>query len=151
MSNVFQQWQFGGGRDWRPVLRGVLGNDVIGKHELLARNIFLYAGTGTVTVREVERNGRKGLEVIEHRQADEHAQQARAAGRLVPGDHPEAEQRAEGGDGGHDLVMAWKDDDGLSPDTEVHIFRLDGNHVIDQTQLSGVARPSNLFHWYWQP
>jgi serine/threonine-protein kinase RsbT len=30
----------------------------------LARNIFLYAGTGTVTVREVERNGRKGLEVI---------------------------------------------------------------------------------------
>jgi len=30
----------------------------------LARNIFLYAGTGTVTVREVERNGRKGIEVI---------------------------------------------------------------------------------------
>jgi serine/threonine-protein kinase RsbT len=30
----------------------------------LARNIFLYAGTGTVTVREVERSGRKGLEVI---------------------------------------------------------------------------------------
>jgi serine/threonine-protein kinase RsbT len=30
----------------------------------LARNIFLYAGTGTVTVREVERNGRKGVEVI---------------------------------------------------------------------------------------
>ena len=30
----------------------------------LARNIFLYAGTGTVTVREVERGGRKGIEVI---------------------------------------------------------------------------------------
>jgi serine/threonine-protein kinase RsbT len=30
----------------------------------LARNIFLYAGTGTVTVREIERTGRKGLEVI---------------------------------------------------------------------------------------
>jgi len=30
----------------------------------LARNIFLYAGTGTVTVREIERPGRKGLEVI---------------------------------------------------------------------------------------
>ena len=29
----------------------------------LARNIFLYAGTGTVTVREVERTGRKGIEV----------------------------------------------------------------------------------------
>ena len=30
----------------------------------LARNIFLYAGTGTVTVREVERGGRKGIEVV---------------------------------------------------------------------------------------
>jgi serine/threonine-protein kinase RsbT len=30
----------------------------------LARNIFLYAGTGTVTVREVERSGRKGIEVV---------------------------------------------------------------------------------------
>ena len=30
----------------------------------LARNIFLYAGTGTVTVREIARTGRKGIEVI---------------------------------------------------------------------------------------
>jgi serine/threonine-protein kinase RsbT len=30
----------------------------------LARNIFLYAGTGSVTVREIERNGRKGLEIV---------------------------------------------------------------------------------------
>lgn len=30
----------------------------------LARNIFLYAGTGTVTVREIERPGRKGIEII---------------------------------------------------------------------------------------
>jgi serine/threonine-protein kinase RsbT len=30
----------------------------------LARNIFLYAGTGTVTVREVERTGRKGIEIV---------------------------------------------------------------------------------------
>jgi serine/threonine-protein kinase RsbT len=30
----------------------------------LARNVFLYAGTGTVTVREVERGGRRGIEVI---------------------------------------------------------------------------------------
>ena len=30
----------------------------------LARNIFLYAGTGSITVREVERNGRKGVEII---------------------------------------------------------------------------------------
>ena len=30
----------------------------------LARNIFLYAGTGTVTVREIEKNARKGIEII---------------------------------------------------------------------------------------
>lgn len=30
----------------------------------LARNIFLYAGTGTVTVREMERSGRKGIEIL---------------------------------------------------------------------------------------
>lgn len=30
----------------------------------LARNIFLYAGTGTVTIREIERGGRKGIEII---------------------------------------------------------------------------------------
>ncbi len=40
-SNIFQQWQFSGGRDWRPLLRGILGNDVIRKHEILARNIYL--------------------------------------------------------------------------------------------------------------
>ena len=30
----------------------------------LARNIFLYAGVGTVTIREVERAGRKGIEIV---------------------------------------------------------------------------------------
>jgi serine/threonine-protein kinase RsbT len=30
----------------------------------LARNIFLYAGTGQVTVREIEKNGRKGIEIV---------------------------------------------------------------------------------------
>jgi serine/threonine-protein kinase RsbT len=30
----------------------------------LARNIFLYASTGTVTSRPVERNGRKGIEIV---------------------------------------------------------------------------------------
>ena len=30
----------------------------------LARNIFLYAGTGEVHVRQVERNGRKGIEIV---------------------------------------------------------------------------------------
>ncbi len=30
----------------------------------LARNIYLYARTGTVTVREVEKLGRKGIEIV---------------------------------------------------------------------------------------
>jgi serine/threonine-protein kinase RsbT len=30
----------------------------------LARNIFLYAGTGNVTVREIEKTGRKGIEIV---------------------------------------------------------------------------------------
>lgn len=30
----------------------------------LARNIFLYAGTGNITVREIERQGRKGIEIL---------------------------------------------------------------------------------------
>lgn len=30
----------------------------------LARNIFLYAGTGSVTVREIEKHGRRGIEIV---------------------------------------------------------------------------------------
>ncbi len=30
----------------------------------LARNIFLYAGSGNVIVRELDRNGRKGIEIV---------------------------------------------------------------------------------------
>jgi serine/threonine-protein kinase RsbT len=30
----------------------------------LARNIFLYAGTGEVIVRQIERNARKGIEIV---------------------------------------------------------------------------------------
>ena len=30
----------------------------------LARNIFLYAGSGSVTVSEIERTGRKGIEIV---------------------------------------------------------------------------------------
>jgi hypothetical protein len=40
-SNIFQQWKLSGGRDWRPLLRGLLGANVIRKHELLSRNSFL--------------------------------------------------------------------------------------------------------------
>jgi len=54
-ENVFTQWQKSGGRDWRPLLKGVLGNDILRKHEILSRNIYLrspqerwtYAGGAT--------------------------------------------------------------------------------------------------------
>lgn len=42
-SNIFQQWQMSGGRDWSGLLRGVLGNNIIQKFELLARNAHLKA------------------------------------------------------------------------------------------------------------
>lgn len=55
LSNIFQQWRMSGGRDWRPLLRGILGQNVIRKFEILARNAHLigpqtfwtYAGTAT--------------------------------------------------------------------------------------------------------
>ena len=40
-SNYFQQWSLSGGRDWRPLLRGVLGSNVRRKVEGVARNAFL--------------------------------------------------------------------------------------------------------------
>jgi len=40
-SNIFQQWRMGGGRDWRPLLRGILGQNVVKKFEILARNAHL--------------------------------------------------------------------------------------------------------------
>ena len=30
----------------------------------LARNIFLYAGSGSINIREIERNGRRGIEIV---------------------------------------------------------------------------------------
>ena len=48
----------------------------------LARNIFLYAGTGSVTVREIERAGRKGIEIVcaQHLPLRGHGQRHRARG-----------------------------------------------------------------------
>jgi len=40
-DNIFQQWKLSGGRDWRPVLKGVLGSNVRRKIESLSRNAFL--------------------------------------------------------------------------------------------------------------
>ena len=40
-SQYFQQWKISGGRDWRPLLRGILGNNVRRKIEMVSRNAFL--------------------------------------------------------------------------------------------------------------
>jgi len=40
-SQIFQMWQQSGGRDWRPLLRGVLGNNVRRKMEYVSRNAYL--------------------------------------------------------------------------------------------------------------
>jgi hypothetical protein len=40
-ENIFTQWQKSGGKDWRPLLRGVLGLSVPRKIELLSRNAFV--------------------------------------------------------------------------------------------------------------
>lgn len=54
-SNILQMYRMSGGRDWKPVLRGVLGSNIRRKMETLSRNIFLrgpksfwtYAGGAT--------------------------------------------------------------------------------------------------------
>lgn len=44
-SNIFQMWRMSGGRDWRPLLRTILGQNVVRKFEMLARNAFLLSPT----------------------------------------------------------------------------------------------------------
>lgn len=54
-SSYFNQWKMSGGRDWTGLLRGILGNNVRRKMEILSRNAFLrgprsfwtYAGGAT--------------------------------------------------------------------------------------------------------
>lgn len=41
VSNYFQMWRMTGGRDWKPILRGVLGNNVRRKIEMISRNAYL--------------------------------------------------------------------------------------------------------------
>lgn len=40
-SQTFQMWKMSSGRDWRPLLRGVLGNNVRRKMEMVSRNAYL--------------------------------------------------------------------------------------------------------------
>ena len=70
-SNIFQMWKLGKGgqRDWRPVLRGLLGQNVIKKMEILSRNAYLngpsdwhtFAGDAT-SIGTIGDNDRFGIE-----------------------------------------------------------------------------------------
>ena len=70
-ENVFQMWKHSGGRDWRPLLRGVLGNNVKRKIEMLSRNAYLksprqfwtYGGTAT-NLSELDSTSTFGLDIV---------------------------------------------------------------------------------------
>src|SRR5512147_1111510 len=40
-ENYFQQFVMSGSKDWRPLLRNSLGRNVIRKHEMLSRNVWM--------------------------------------------------------------------------------------------------------------
>lgn len=70
-ANYFQMWKMSGGRDWKPLLRNVLGNNVRRKIELLSRNAFLtgpksfwtYAG-GAADFSQLNDSSKFGLDMI---------------------------------------------------------------------------------------
>lgn len=39
-SNVFNMWKNSGSRDFRPLLRNILGNNIVEKHEMISRNAW---------------------------------------------------------------------------------------------------------------
>jgi len=93
-SNIFNQWKVqGGGNDWRPLLRGVLGDDVIKKHELLSRNIFLkgptthwtYGGNAT-SIATIDSADTFSLETV----IDWNFRLGQTGAPLVPGDSAKA-------------------------------------------------------------
>ena len=70
-SNIFQQWQLSGGRDWQPLLRGILGQSVVRKNERLSRDAFLrgpqsywtYGGNAT-SIATIGSDDTFGLDVV---------------------------------------------------------------------------------------
>lgn len=70
-SGIFQMWRMSGGRDWRPLLRGVLGNNVRRKIELLARNAYLKGpktfwtyGGGATNFAGIDGTAKFGIEIV---------------------------------------------------------------------------------------
>lgn len=70
-SNYFQMWKMSGGRNWRPLLRNILGNNVRRKLEVLARNAYLrgpksfwtYAG-GATSFADLNQSSTFGLDMV---------------------------------------------------------------------------------------
>lgn len=70
-SNVFQQWSLSGGRDWQPLLRGILGQSVVRKNERLSRDAFMrgpqgywtYGGNAT-SIATIGADDTFGLDVV---------------------------------------------------------------------------------------
>jgi hypothetical protein len=53
--------------------------------------------------------------------------------------------------GGRDLVLAYRDDDGASQETEIHVFRIEQGQVAEQAVFAAMARAVDVFRWHWQP
>ena len=70
-SSIFQQWHLSGGRDWRPLLRNVLGNNVRRKIETLSRNIHMMGpmewwtyGNGGSSFNDLDGDAKFGLDIV---------------------------------------------------------------------------------------
>lgn len=70
-TSYFNQWKMSGGRDWTGLLRGVLGNNVRRKMEILSRNAYLlgpqsywtYAG-GATNFNTLDAGSKFGLDMV---------------------------------------------------------------------------------------
>jgi hypothetical protein len=70
-SNYFTQWRNSGGRDWRPILRALLANNIVQKTEALARKVWFqgsksywtFAGAAT-NFQTIGTNDRFALDLV---------------------------------------------------------------------------------------
>jgi len=70
-DNILTQFMKSGGKDWRPILRGLLGSNIVRKFEHLARNAFLkgpsafhtFAGSAT-TIATIGSSDTFGLAIV---------------------------------------------------------------------------------------
>lgn len=92
-SNIFNMWKVSGGSDWKPLLRSMLGADIVRKHEILSRNIHLkgpksrwtYAGTAT-SIAGITANDKFQLESV----IDWNFRLGQYGSPIIPGDSASA-------------------------------------------------------------